>query len=58
MSTYIYMDKGKNTIKITPMGSGGPNMDKFEIITTDVGFRNRESFLSFSKPKPLNYSET
>ena len=36
MSTYIYMDKGKNTIKITPMGSGGPNMDKFEIITTDV----------------------
>lgn len=34
MSTYIYMDKGKNTIKITPMGSGGPNMDKFEICTT------------------------
>lgn len=36
MSTYIYMDKGKNTIKITPQGNGGPNLDKFEIITTDV----------------------
>ena len=36
MSTYIYMDKGMNTITITPQGSGGPNLDKFEIITTDV----------------------
>ena len=38
MSTYIYLDKGKNTIKITPhpQGQGGPNLDKFEILTTDV----------------------
>jgi len=38
MTTYVYMDKGKNTIKITPhpMGQGGPNLDKFEILTTDV----------------------
>ncbi len=36
MSTYVYLNKGKNTIKITPhpSGQGGPNMDKFEILTT------------------------
>ncbi|OJV40715.1 MAG: hypothetical protein BGO29_05775 [Bacteroidales bacterium 36-12] len=38
MSTYIYLNKGTNTIKITPhpIGQGGPNMDKFEILMTDV----------------------
>lgn len=38
MSTYIYLNKGINTIKITPYpaGEGGPNMDKFEILTTTV----------------------
>lgn len=38
MSTYIYLNKGINTIKITPhpAGQGGPNIDKFEILTTDV----------------------
>lgn len=37
MSTYIYLNQGTNTIKITPFPSdkGGPNMDKFEILTTD-----------------------
>ena len=58
MSTYIYMDKGKNTIKITPMGSGGPNMDKFEIITTDVELP-KPGGVSYrsQRPKPLNYSK-
>ncbi|MDR1682129.1 MAG: hypothetical protein LBS25_01890 [Candidatus Symbiothrix sp.] len=38
MSVYIYLNAGQNTIKITPypVGQGGPNMDKFEILTTDV----------------------
>lgn len=39
MSTYIYLNQGKNTITISPnasTGKGGPNMDKFEILTTDV----------------------
>lgn len=38
MSTYIYLNKGVNTIKISPypVGQGGPNIDKFEIVTTDV----------------------
>lgn len=38
MSAYIYLNKGTNTIKITPYpaGQGGPNIDKFEILTTDV----------------------
>ena len=38
MSTYIYLNQGRNTIQITPhpSGEGGPNMDKFEILTTDV----------------------
>ncbi len=37
MSINIYLNQGKNTIKITPhpTGQGGPNMDKFEIWTTD-----------------------
>ncbi len=37
MSTYIYLNKGQNTIKVSPhpYGQGGPNMDKFEILTTD-----------------------
>ncbi len=37
MSIYVYLKQGKNTIKITPhpSGQGGPNMDKFEILTTD-----------------------
>ncbi len=40
MSTHIYLNQGKNTIKITPypnqQGVGGPNMDKFEIYTTEI----------------------
>ncbi|MDR1122074.1 MAG: T9SS type A sorting domain-containing protein [Dysgonamonadaceae bacterium] len=38
MSVYIYLNQGLNTLKITPhpSGQGGPNMDKFEILTTDV----------------------
>lgn len=37
ISTYIYLNKGINTIAITPHpnGAGGPNVDKFEIYTTD-----------------------
>ncbi len=35
MSIYIHLNQGKNTIKITPhpSGQGGPNIDKFEILT-------------------------
>lgn len=35
MSVYINLNQGKNTIIITPYpsGQGGPNMDKFEILT-------------------------
>ena len=38
MSTFLYLRQGGNTIKITPypVGSGGPNLDKFEIWTTDM----------------------
>ena len=38
MSAYIYLNQGANSIKITPypQGEGGPNMDKFEILTTNV----------------------
>jgi len=38
MSAYIYLNQGKNTIKITPYpkDGAGPNMDKFEIIKTNV----------------------
>lgn len=38
MSTFLYLRQGGNTIKIMPypVGSGGPNLDKFEIWTTDV----------------------
>ena len=37
MSAYIYLNQGKNTIKITPYPSnqGGPNLDKFEIYQTN-----------------------
>lgn len=37
MSTYIRLNEGSNTIAITPhpSGEGGPNIDKFEILTTD-----------------------
>lgn len=36
MVTYIYLNKGVNTLVITPNADGGPNIDKFEIITTSV----------------------
>ena len=36
MLSYIYLDKGNNTIKITPYNGGGPNIDKFEIWETGV----------------------
>lgn len=36
MLSYIYLDKGNNTIKITPYNGGGPNIDKFEIWETEV----------------------
>lgn len=36
MLSYIYLDKGDNTIKITPYNGGGPNIDKFEIWETEV----------------------
>ena len=36
MFTYIYLNKGNNTIKITPHNGGGPNIDKFEIWETTV----------------------
>jgi len=36
MYTYIYLNKGNNTIKITPHNGGAPNMDKFEIWPTSV----------------------
>lgn len=44
-ATYIYLNKGINTLIITPHGDGGPNIDKFEIITTSV---------SMPKPTPVN----
>lgn len=36
MVTYIYLNQGLNTITIKPVGDGGPNIDKFEILSTDV----------------------
>lgn len=46
MSTYIYLNKGQNTIKVSPhpYGQGGPNMDKFEILTTDYVMPKPEGF--------------
>ena len=37
MSTLLYLQQGQNTIRITPYpaGHGGPNLDKFELWTTD-----------------------
>lgn len=35
MSTYIYLQEGLNTIRVTPHNGNGPNIDKFEILTTD-----------------------
>ncbi len=45
MVTYVYLNKGLNTIAITPTGDGGPNIDKFEILTTSV---------SMPRPEPLH----
>lgn len=45
MVTYIYLDKGSNTIVITPHNGGGPNIDKFEIVKTSV---------TIPRPEPLN----
>ncbi|MDR1119776.1 MAG: T9SS type A sorting domain-containing protein [Dysgonamonadaceae bacterium] len=45
MVTYIYLNKGGNTIAITPHNGGGPNIDKFEIVKTSV---------SMPRPEPLN----
>lgn len=36
MLSYIYLDKGYNTLRITPYNGGGPNIDKFEIWETGV----------------------
>lgn len=36
MYTYIYLDKGNNTLRITPHNGGGPNIDKFELWETTV----------------------
>ncbi len=36
MLTYIWLDKGDNTILVTPPADGGPNIDKFEIWETGV----------------------
>lgn len=47
MITYIYLNKGINTIKITPYGGGGPNIDKFEIASTSI---------SMPRPKLSNFS--
>ena len=44
MVTYIYLNAGNNTLKITPHNGGGPNVDKFEIIETSV---------SMTRPEPL-----
>ncbi len=44
MVTYIYLNKGANTIAITPYNGGGPNIDKFEICKTAV---------SMTRPDPV-----
>lgn len=44
MVTYVYLNKGNNTLTITPVGEGAPNMDKFEIWATTV---------SMPKPDPV-----
>jgi hypothetical protein len=48
-ATYIYLNKGLNTLSIMPYGDGGPNIDKFEIITTSV---------SMPKPTPVNIASS
>ncbi len=44
MTTYIYLNQGINTIAITPYNGGGPNIDKFEILTTSI---------SMPRPEPV-----
>ena len=34
MLSYIYLDEGYNTLRITPYNGGGPNIDKFELWET------------------------
>ncbi|MDR1683200.1 MAG: DUF6383 domain-containing protein [Candidatus Symbiothrix sp.] len=41
-TTYIWLNKGANTIRITPHNGGGPNIDKFEIRTTPVSMLRPE----------------
>lgn len=42
MITYIYLNQGNNTIIVTPHNGGGPNIDKFEIFTTQVSMPRPE----------------
>lgn len=42
MMTYIWLDKGDNTITVTPPSTGGPNIDKFEIWQTSVAMPKPE----------------
>lgn len=42
MLSYIYLDKGYNTLRITPYNGGGPNIDKFEIWETAVNMPKPE----------------
>lgn len=46
MITYIYLNAGQNTIRITPYQGGGPNIDKFEIIETEVSMPHPEALTS------------
>ena len=42
MLSYIYLDEGYNTLRITPYNGGGPNIDKFELWETGVNMPKPE----------------